>query len=309
MGPPTRTVIVLGKGGVGRTTVAAALAAGYAARGERTLVVSPVTRADEVRARLAREGQGLEPGERLVVSEVDSRELVDGLVRTILRLGPMTDFLLNHPAYDSLMGIVPGFHELATLNYLYNEQRNGGHDRIVLDGPATGHGLHFLEAPGKSTQIMAGKLKERAEEITTVLKDPARTEVVIATLPEEMPVRETLELAKRLLEQGFPLSRIVVNRVLPPFFTDPAASRVLDGLHGDPARQARVGRAIAHTSRLDVGQWTNALALVRSQREEGATHLEALRALPVPLVEVPLHPDPHGRLRLVADALLATEVA
>ncbi|HWG90209.1 MAG TPA: ArsA family ATPase [Candidatus Thermoplasmatota archaeon] len=297
-----RLSILLGKGGVGRTTVATALAAGLASQGKRVLLLGAVSNAD-VEARLRNEARGIQLQGRLEFREVNSRALVDELARTILAMGPMTDFILKHPAYDSMVGIMPGVHELALLNLLYNLQKGNEFDHIILDGPATGHGLHFLEAPEKSSPIMAGKLRERAEAIRAMLQDPAATEMIVVTTAEEMPVRETLELAAAIRRGGFHLEHVVVNRWLPAVLDHPGAARVLRSLAEDEAQRAKLSRSIAHKSRINVDQLVTALTLVKGQRDEALEHRGTLESLQVPLSIVPLIPDPEGRLMKVWDAL------
>jgi anion-transporting ArsA/GET3 family ATPase len=176
----------------------------------------------------------------------------------------------------------------------------------VLDAPATGHGIHFLEAPAKGARILAGPLKERAEHLGAMLKDPAVTDVVIVTLPEEMPVRETVELARTLQAQGFPLDNVVVNRWLPPVFADEASRRVLETLGGDGAAREAFRRAVEGRAPIEVDAWLRAIQLVAAQRAEAESHLAELRGLGVKLALIPLIPDSSRRLLRVAEAMKQT---
>jgi anion-transporting ArsA/GET3 family ATPase len=209
---------------------------------------------------------------------------VDGLVRKALRMGPLAELLIRHPSYDSLVDIVPGVREMALFHELAKVRDAGRFDRVVLDAPATGHGIHFLEAPDKTARILAGPLRERAEQLRDMLKDPAVTDLVIVTLAEETPVRETVELAGRLEAQGFTVDNVVVNRWLPRAFEDAASRRALAALPTDDP-------------------WAAAMRLVLAQREEGDAHLAQLRALDAKLAVVPLIPDSSRRLLLVAQAM------
>jgi len=304
---PARLTIIMGKGGVGRTTVACAFALDRARAGERVLLVS-VAANDDPTARIAHEAAGLQTHDRLHLLSIDSRQLVDDLVRRITRLGAWADFILGHPSYESLIDIVPGVREMAIF-HLLERKRHQGFDRIVLDAPATGHGIHFLEAPDKAAKILAGPLRERALELKAMLHDGAQTDVVIVTLPEETPVRETLDLSRQLGEQAVPLDNIVVNKWLPRVFVD-APPRAVLARFVDDAR-ARATFAASLEGRLattgpeafDAEAWTNALALVAGQRAEAAEHLASLRALEVKLAIVPHIPDSANRLMAVADAM------
>ena len=180
--------------------------------------------------------------------------------------------------------IVPGVREMAVLHELAKLREEGPYDRIVLDAPATGHGIHFLEAPAKSARILAGPLKSRAEALHAMLQDPGATDVVLVTLAEETPVREAHELAETLRRDGFALDNVVVNKWLPRVFEDDEGRRALASLPPtDP--------------------WAAAMRLVAAQREEGDAHLEELRALDAKLAIVPLIPDSSRRLVKVAEAM------
>ena len=281
--PGARLSLFLGKGGVGRTTLASAFAVDRAAAGERVLLVSVVS-GEEVASRIQHEAAGVDTRGRLELLHVDSRALVDDLVRKVMRMPALSEFILRNPSYESLVDIVPGVREMALFHLLGRRREQGAFDRIVLDAPATGHGIHFLEAPEKTSKILAGPLKARADELRDMLKDPAVTDVVIVTLAEEMPVRETMDLAAKLRQQGFPLDNVVVNRWLPNLFTDEASRRVLDRLPRDDA-------------------WVAAMRLMAAQRTEHEHYLKELRGLDAKLAVVPLIPESSRRLLKVAEAM------
>lgn len=296
-----RVSLFLGKGGVGRTTLAAAFAVDRAAAGERVLLVSVVDH-DNPASRVAHEAAGVDTGGRLELKRMDSRALVDDLVRRITRLGPLADFIVRHPSYDSLVDIVPGVREMAIFHQLA-QLREGPHDRIVVDAPATGHGIHFLEAPQKSARILAGPLRARAEELRAMLQDPNVTDIVLVTLAEEMPVRETMELATVLVAQGFHVDNVAVNKWLPPFFEQEGSRRVLRALSDDAEARRHFEQDIEGRAAIDVGQWLSALNLMAAQRAEANSHLAELRTLDAKLSIVPLIPDSSRRLPKVAEAM------
>ncbi|HWH08094.1 MAG TPA: ArsA family ATPase [Candidatus Thermoplasmatota archaeon] len=283
--PAPRLSLFLGKGGVGRTTLASAFAVDRAAAGERVLLMGVVSQ-DEVASRIQHEAAGVDTRGRLELLHVDSRALVDDLVRKVMRMPALSEFILRNPSYESLVDIVPGVREMALFHLIGKKREEGQFDRIVLDAPATGHGIHFLEAPEKTAKILAGPLRARAEDLRAMLKDPAVTDVVIVTLAEEMPVRETMELARKLRDQGFPLDNVVVNRWLPRVFADARSRAVLDRLPADGA-----------------GAWLDAMRLMAAQRTEHEQHLAELRALDVKLAVVPLIPESSRRLLKVAQAM------
>lgn len=300
---PARISLFLGKGGVGRTTLACAFAVDRAAAGERVLLLSVVAN-DDPGSRIRHEAAGVDTGHRLALESVDSRRLVDGIVRRITRLGPMAEFILHNPSYDSLVDIVPGVREMAIFHFV-EKKRHEGYDRIVVDAPATGHGIHFLEAPEKSARILAGPLRARAEELRAMLQDEAVTDVVLVTLAEEMPVRETMELARVLDAQGFHVDNVAVNKWLPPFFEDEGSRAVLGELTDDADARARFEREIEGRAPIDVREWLDALNLMAAQRAEAKSHLAELRSLDAKLSIVPLIPDSSRCLLRVAEAMKA----
>ncbi len=295
-----RLSIFLGKGGVGKTTLAAAVALDRARAGERVLLVSPTSTRD-LGERLKNEGDG--GSGNLDYRPVDPRGLVDDVFRRILKFGPMGELVLRHPSYDSFVDVAPGMRELAFLNYVYNAQTSGTYDRVIVDGPATGHGLHFLEAPERAKRILVGRLGERAGAIMDLLRDHAATEVVLVTIPEEMPVREAMDLATRLESLEISLDNIVVNKWLPDVFTDEASARVLDVLRTDTEARRSLARAIAPHSRIDVDDWVAALHVIRSQREESEAYLADLRRAGSKLHIVPYVTQTKGRLTAISSQL------
>ncbi|HVM44839.1 MAG TPA: ArsA family ATPase [Candidatus Thermoplasmatota archaeon] len=297
-----RISLFLGKGGVGRTTLAAAFAVDRAAAGERVLLVSVVAN-DNPASRVSHEAAGVDTGGRLELVRLDSRALVDDIVRRLTRLGPMANVIVHHPSYDSLVDIVPGVREMAIFHRLAQLRGEGRYDRIVVDAPATGHGIHFLEAPEKSARILAGPLRARAEELRAMLQDGGVTDIVLVTLAEEMPVRETVELARMLARQGFRVDNVAVNKWLPPFFEDEGSRAVLRALSDDAAARERFGRAIEGRASIDVEGWLGALNLMAAQRAEAKSHLGELRGLEAKLSIVPLIPDSSRRLLKVAEAM------
>lgn len=297
-----KLTIVLGKGGVGRTTVAAAIAVERARAGERVLLTSvanPVELARHIATESGPEGKP----DLLQLVELDAARLVDDLVRRALKLGPLTEALLRHPGYESFVAIVPGARELAVLDRVHAARDE--FDRIVLDGPATGHGLHFLEAPQRGEGLLVGRFKDHVTLLRRALQDPAKTDLVLVTLPEETPVKETCELAARLRKDGFVVDNVVVNKWLPEVFEDPGARAVLDALNKDAAARDGLQRAIARHSRIDVEDWLRAVNLLRGQRDEHRQNFGELASIQAKVALVPLVPRTEGRLDAVAAALYA----
>lgn len=291
-----RVSVFLGKGGVGRTTLATAFAWARASAGERVALVS-LANGEDLSRRLRDEAPTTNAP---VVLAIDPRALVDDLVRAVLNAGPLTGMLLRSPAYASLVDIAPGIREMAVLNHVWNLREAGNFDRIILDAPATGHGLHFLEAPEKASALLVGKLRERARAVERMVKDGAAFEVVLVTIPEETPVRETVELADHLKARGIVVDNVVVNRWLPDVFANEGSATVLASLRRDAARRRRLSRAIAHRTRIDVEDWLAAVDIIEEQRAEALEHRARLDAIGAKVSLVPLLPERTGRLAAVA---------
>lgn len=215
-------VVVSGKGGVGKTTLAAALGRLLAARGRKTLLLEIDPR-ESLHQLLGTEPSGgviVKAGTRLASQNVQPRTVVEGLVREKVRIGPLAKKIIASPIFRHFTDAAPGLKEMAVLGYALRIVE--GHYRhkaevVVLDAPATGHGASMLAAPLLLAEaIEGGQLGEMARDLAAFIADPNRCGVVLATLAEEMPVQETIEFVA-LLERkmGRPPELIVVNALYP----------------------------------------------------------------------------------------------
>jgi len=210
-----RLVVVTGKGGVGKSTVAAALGLVAAGRGARTVVVEVARRADV--ASIVRSGGA----DHLSIDPEDAMEeyLLDQLPRTVAGM------LASSRMFLYLAAATPGLRELLTAGKIWelaqDERRTPGaepYDLVIVDAPATGHGLAVLAAPRTFAETArVGPIARQAQTIHAMLSDPAQTAVVAVTTPEELPVNETLYLRDALADQlGLPLSLVCANAVREP---------------------------------------------------------------------------------------------
>jgi anion-transporting ArsA/GET3 family ATPase len=232
-----RLIVIGGKGGVGRTTVASALAVAAARRGKRVLLAQ--TRAKErlsrlfgvpsVGTELARVRSGVwavnmtpqaalrEYGAMVLHSEFVARQVLENKVsRAFLRA-------------------IPGLEDYSMLGKVWHhttEEESQGRpkwDLVILDGPATGHLLTMLAIPQSILDaVPEGPLTRPAAATLQLLRDPQRSAMVIVTLAEDLPSNETVELARKQRDSiGMPLGLLVVNMLYPPrFVTGPSARAV-----------------------------------------------------------------------------------
>ncbi len=224
-----RFLVVTGKGGVGKTTVCAAEALALAHKGKRVLVAMCN----------AKERLSTYLGSQLVGSEVVSvapnvwavnmepEAALEEYGLMTLKSRALYKLLFDNKYVRTFFRAVPGMQEWAMLGKAWwhtTELREDGtpkYDVVILDAPATGHGLDMLRVPKVIIDVVpTGLLRRDAERAWQMFQDPALSSVVLVTLPEEMPTTETIELARAIRDElKLPIGKIVVNQVLPPLFS------------------------------------------------------------------------------------------
>jgi len=280
-------VVVTGKGGVGKTTVTAAIGRLLAAAGRRTLLLETDPR-ESLHQLLGTEPSGgriVSAGPRLSVQNLQPIAVVETLVREKIKLKPLANKVLGSAVFQQFAQGAPGLKEMAVLGYALRTVRGDYRhkaDVVVLDAPATGHGASMLAAPLVLADAVGdGQIGEMAKDLAAFIADPKRCSVVLATLAEEMPVQETIELMALLNRRvGRPPEWIVANALYPPF--------------AEPAGRKGFG--------------AEALELWRRRREVNEQELERLQgAWSGPLAQLPLLPLDRGPALLEAVAGLLEE--
>ena len=303
-----RLLFVTGKGGVGKTTVAAALGSLAASRGRRTLLCEVDAKGDLADAF---ETEPTEFREREVApglwamtmdTEASLKEYLSLQLKVPLlaRLGPLAR------TFDFVANAAPGVKEILTVGKLCHEVRERHYDLVVVDAPASGHVVGQLAAPEAIKELVrVGLVRDQTGWMLDILSDSAVTGVVIVATPEEMPVSETVELAARLRKETVvDLAGAVVNRVLPELFTR-GEEETFQALRRAPERVAALAAALDGPVEPLLAGAELAVRLRRTRAE----HLAELRAgLPegTELLYVPeLFQRSHGvrATRMIAEAL------
>jgi len=243
-------LVVTGKGGVGKSTVAAALGLAADRRGLRTIVVEVAARDDLARALGASDAAGAYAEQAVSAGlhhiSIDPQRAMEEYLRQQLPIGALATLLARSRIFTALSAATPGLRELLTIGKVWELSQHQRHTRgsrpydlVVLDAPATGHGLAMLQAPGTFAAVArVGPVAKQGRAVASFLADPQRTAVVAVSTAEEIPVTETLELRTRLREQlGLDLSRVVVNAVVPHRFSS-AEERTLRAAPPSPPRHA-----------------------------------------------------------------------
>ena len=248
----SRVLIVAGKGGVGKTTMVAALAHLAAGAGLSVLVIelegrSGVTTAFGSIGGLGYAGEVLHAAGAtgLGGGDVDESSVIrPGTVhaRTITPDDALLEYLDDHGMkrfskrllssgiIDIVAGAIPGIRDILVLGKVKQIEQQRVADLILVDAPATGHTMTFLSsAGGLLDAARGGPIRSQAADVVALLSDPARCQVALVTLPEEMPVNEVVEAAYQLEDKvGIALGPVIVNACYPPVpgLSDPAAETV-----------------------------------------------------------------------------------
>jgi len=224
-----RFLIVTGKGGVGKTTVCAAEALALASKGKRVLVCMCNAK-ERLSAMLGSELIGpkvTSVARNVWAVNMDPEIALEEYGLLMIKSRALYKLLFDNRYVRTFFRAVPGMQEWTLLGKAWwhtTETREDGrplYDIVILDAPATGHGLDMLRVPRVILDVVPpGLLRRDAERAWTLFQDPNTCAVVLVTLPEEMPTTETIELAHALgNELRLPIGKIVVNCVLPPLFS------------------------------------------------------------------------------------------
>ena len=255
-----RLVFVTGKGGVGKTSVAAALGQLAASRGKRTLLCEVDAKGDVAGAFETgpTEFREREIAPSLWAMSMDTEASLKEYLTLQLKLPLLSRIGPLARTFDFVANAAPGVKEILVVGKLAYEVREGHYDLVVVDAPASGHIVGQLAAPQAiQNLVQVGRVRHQTGWMLDILSDPAQTGVVIVATPEEMPVNETIDLSVRLREEtSVDLAAVVVNRVLPELFTrgeeevfrnlrEPAGATALSSAVGAPVEPLLEGAELA----------------------------------------------------------------
>jgi len=274
---------VVGKGGVGKTTVAAAFARMLARRGRRTLAVE-MDVGGRLPTVLGHPGEARTPvavGPNLTVLSVDGRAALEEYLGMVIPVRRLLSTVFTSRIYQYFVAAAPGLKELMTVGKIWFEatRETDGRptwDAIVVDAPATGHSLQYLRMPQAASETFgAGLVQREAARVLELLRDPRQTAIHVVTLGEDMPVSETLETHAQLVDDlGMPLGRIVVNRVHERAFEAATVATLRSASRATSGRDAQILAAVADRAEIEAG-WTaiNAEHIARLREAVGGDAL------------------------------------
>lgn len=261
-----RLIFVTGKGGVGKSTVATALGIRASLEGKRTIICEVA--ASENTSRLFRQEEvgyrEVELTNDLWAISIDPDDSMREYVLLQLKVKAMRDLLFKSKMFTYLAEATPGLNELVTIGKIWEltqldrKVRHGRkYDLVIVDAPATGHGIGFLKTPRTFANIArVGPMHSQAVELDEMITDHEQTGAVVVSLPEEMPVNETATLEEELRESvGVSVDRIVMNAVYPHRF-DPADLGPIESLEtsGRPELHAAGRAAMSEFRRTEAQQ-------------------------------------------------------
>ena len=273
-----RLLFVTGKGGVGKSTVALALGIAATKRGKRTIVCE--VSAQEHTSRTFRRAEigfhEVRLRDHLWGISIDPDRSMREYVLLQVRVRAMGDILYRSRIFSYLAAATPGLREMVTIGKIwelaqpYRRSKKGRtYDLVIVDAPATGHGIGFLQTPKTFAEIArVGPIHSQAKTIQRFVTDHERTGVAIVAMPEEMAVNESAGLERELTDEiGIDVDRVYLNALYEERFDAAEADRITSAAASASGATAAALRAALSQRRRSV-----------AQREQEARLRELVRA-------------------------------
>jgi anion-transporting ArsA/GET3 family ATPase len=273
-----RLIFVTGKGGVGKSTVSAALGVAASRAGKRAIVCE-VAQQERMSRLFERQGAGYHETEiapNLFAFSIDPQRALEEYLLLQIKVKPIYDLMFKNRVFTYFAAATPGLRELVTVGKVWElaqldrrVKRGAKYDVVIVDAPATGHGLGILRTPKTFGDIArVGPIKRQADTIYGFITDPKLTSICAVVWPEEMPVNETLDLQRNLkAELGLKFDRIFMNGIYPHLFSDDEAALLRDRLEREAAHNG--GGALRRA----------ALRAAISEHRRASAHREQLERL------------------------------
>ena len=233
-----RLIFVTGKGGVGKSTVAAALGLLSARTGLRTVVaeLSSQQRVQRLFNRFGEQFEEVQLAPRLFTISIDPEHAMDEYLR--VKVGALGHALGSSRLFQAFAMATPGMRELLTIGKVWElaqlHRRTRGaapYDLVIVDAPATGHGMGLLRTPRTFADIArVGPIAHQGRTIAATLADEQFTGVIAVATPEEMPVNETLSLCQALEQEQLAVDLVVLNALYPMRFDPDEVGQLADVL-------------------------------------------------------------------------------
>jgi len=236
--------LVTGKGGVGKTTLAAALGLYSAESGQETLMVE-THGLNHLGDLMGKPKVGYRPrrvGEKLWLAQISAEEALEEYLLQQIKIKAIYNAVFKNRYVRHFMDAAPGLVELLTIGKIWALTRGKGQygnqrtfDRVIVDAPSTGHGLSLLTVPEVvANAVKIGPLRSKSEQILELIRDPKQTLVWLSTLAEDMPVTEATEMATTLESKvRVGLAPILVNGLWPDLLSESSWKEVKQAVKGN----------------------------------------------------------------------------
>ena len=304
-------IFVTGKGGVGKSTIAAALGVAAAREGKRAIICE-VAQQERMSRFFERQGVGYHETEiapNLFAFSIDPQRALEEYLLMQIKIKPVYDLMFKNRVFTYFAAATPGMRELVTVGKVWElaqldrKVKSGSkYDVVIVDAPATGHGVGILKTPKTFGDIArVGPIKRQAETIFKFITDPKLTSVCAVAWPEEMPVNETIDLQKSLKrELGLNLDEVFLNGIYPDLFDDDEAQLLSDRLAHEASTNGAEAAVVRRAAlRAALSEYRRS----RSQREQLERLEEGLRK---DVAELPFVFRPQldmGAVELLADRI------